>query len=279
MSLEQRIYAVRFDNFKVSGKEMINRDDWQKHYPADNGNLTNWALRSVLFEKGGRKILIDTGFGELYPAGLLSSFYLNGDFSLKKQLSAVGLQPLDIDDVILTHLHFDHCGGCLMRENGFIRPQFPNATLWISQQQWDTALNPLEKEIDSFHTETIVKLPNFYKINFIQEEGGYLPGVFFRLVYGHTQGQIIPLIRMDNKTFLFGADLFPSSAHLSPKVNMVYDMIPELSVCEKENYLNQIVENKYYVIFQHGLFIECCSLKRERGNTVIDKIYKINDLF
>jgi len=279
MELNNKIYPIRFENFKVPGGEMITKKDWHKYYPTEDGKLTNWALRSLLFEKGGRKILIDTGFGNMPSHEFLSQFYLNGDFSLGKQLSEVGLKAGDIDDIILTHLHLDHCGGCLTREGNLVVPAFPNATLWISQQQWDSALDPNEKEIDSFHSENIAMLEECYKINFIQEDGGYLPGVLFQLVHGHTTGQIIPIIRMKDKTVLFGADLFPSSAHLDPHVNMVYDIIPELTVCEKENFLNQIVENNYYVIFQHGLYIECCSLKHQKESVVIDKTFKIRDLF
>lgn len=279
MQLNQKIYPIRFENFKVCGEEMITKKDWHKYYPSKDGKLTNWALRSVLFEKGGRKILIDTGFGNMPSNEFLAQFHLNGGFSLEKQFSEFGLKPADIDDIILTHLHFDHCGGCLSTEGDSVVSTFPNATLWISQQQWDTALNPKDNEIDSFHSATIAALKDNYKINFIQEEGGYLPGVLFQLVHGHTAGQIIPVIRMKDKTFLFGADLFPSSAHLDPHVNMVYDIIPELTVCEKENFLNQIVDNHYYVIFQHGLYIECCSLKRQKETIVIDKTFKICDLF
>ena len=279
MDLTRKLYPIRFENFKVPGEEMITKKDWHKHYPAEDGKLTNWALRSLLFEKGGRRCLIDAGFGNMPTEDFLSGFFLNGGFSFEKQLSELHLVAEDIDDVILTHLHFDHCGGCLTRKADTVVPTFPNATLWISQQQWESANNPGEKEVDSFHPETIALLKDHYKINFVPEAGGYMPGVMFHLVHGHTSGQIIPIIRMKERTFVFGADLFPSSAHLDPTVNMAYDVIPELAVCEKENFLNQMVDNQYHVIFQHGLYIEACSLKRQKDSVVIDKTFKIQDLF
>lgn len=279
MGLQQKIYPVRFENFMVPGEDMVSKKNWTKFYPSEDGQLTNWALRSILFEKGGRKILVDTGFGNMPSADFLSTFRLNGGFMLHDQLQGLNLSPSDIDDIILTHLHFDHCGGCLTRVGESVAPTFPNATLWISQKQWDIALNPGEKEADSFLSDHVAQLKDHYRINFVTEEGGYLPGVMFQFVHGHTGGQIIPIIRVNDKTFIFGADLFPSSAHLDPTVNMAYDVIPELAACEKENYLNQIVANNYYVIFQHGLFIEGCTLKRQAGNVVIDKTFKISEMF
>jgi glyoxylase-like metal-dependent hydrolase (beta-lactamase superfamily II) len=264
------IYPIRFDNFKVPGEEMITKTDWPKYYPAEN-QLSNWALRSVLIINSYKKILIDTGFGNKQNNEFFQSFYLNGNFLLSKQLTDLGLTNADITDVVLTHLHFDHCGGCLLKDEDTIVPAFPKATLWISKKQWDSAQHPTEKEADSFLPENIQPLPNYYPVNFITEEGSYLPNIFFRFANGHTAGQIIPVIRVKDKTYLFGADLFPSSAHLNPEVNMGYDIDPELATKEKEKFLIECLSNQDIIIFQHSLYVESCSLKRLNNKIMIDK--------
>ncbi len=269
------IYLIRFDNFKVPGEEMITKPDWPKYYPAEENHLSNWALRSVLIINNYKKILIDTGFGNKQSDGFFQSFYLNGNFSSSKQLADLGLTNANITDVVLTHLHFDHCGGCLLKDNDTIIPAFPKATLWFSKQQWDSAQHPNEKEVSSFLTENINPLPDHYPINFIKEEGSYLPNIYFKMANGHTAGQIIPIIQIKNKTFLFGADLYPSSAHLSPDINMAYDVDADLAAKEKESILDECLANQHIIIFQHGLYIESCTLKRQNEKIVGDRIVKL----
>jgi glyoxylase-like metal-dependent hydrolase (beta-lactamase superfamily II) len=271
-----RLFPIRFNNFRVPGAEMITKPDWQKYYPADEGLLANWALRSLVVVTDHHKILIDTGFGNKQPDGFFSQFQLNGEFSLTAQLSAINLTSSDITDVILTHLHFDHCGGCLLKENDKIVTAFPNAKLWISKSQWASAIHPNDKELDSFLPENITPLPNHYVINFIEEEGSYLPGIYFKLVNGHTSGQIIPIIQLQNKTYLFGADLFPTSAHINPEVNMSYDLDTSLATKEKEKMLEECVSNGYVIIFQHSLFIEACTLKRNGNRIEVDKTCRVS---
>jgi glyoxylase-like metal-dependent hydrolase (beta-lactamase superfamily II) len=272
-----KLYPIRFDNFRVAGEEMITKPDWQKYYPAD-GVLTNWALRSVLIVTEHRKVLIDAGFGNKQSEAFFKTFQLNGNFSLTSQLAAINLSGSDITDVLLTHLHFDHCGGCLLRKNNEIIPAFPNASLWLSKIQWESAQNPGAKEADSFLPENINSLPDHYPVNFIEEEGGYMPGIIFKLVHGHTAGQIIPVIHIQNKICLFGADLFPSTAHLEPDVNMSYDINEELATKEKEQILEECALNNYIIIFQHSLYIECCTVKKQHGKVVLDKTFHLESI-
>jgi glyoxylase-like metal-dependent hydrolase (beta-lactamase superfamily II) len=273
-----KVLPIRFDNFKVPGKEMITHSNWQKYYPTDDKELSNWALRSVIAISGNHKILIDTGFGNKQSKDFFDNYHLNGNFSINYQLKEAGLTSDDISDVILTHLHFDHCGGCLLKKGNEIFAAYPNATLWMSRLQWDNAINPDEKESDSFLPENILPLPQYYKIKFIEEEGSYLPGFYFKLVNGHTKGQIIPVIHMKNQTLLFGGDLFPSTAHINLSINMNYDMDQSKATIEKADILNEIVDLKAYIIFQHSLYIECCNLKRQRGIIIPDKYMQLQQL-
>jgi glyoxylase-like metal-dependent hydrolase (beta-lactamase superfamily II) len=265
LTFPTQIFAVYFNSFVVPGADMVVAPgkDWRKLYPAYNHDYSKWALRSLIVSKGGSVVLFDTGFGNKQPESFFEPFQLEGDYCINQQLAEIGLTKNDITDVVLTHLHYDHCGGCLLKENNNIVAAFPKAKLWISSSQWENAMNPSEEEKESFLDENIKPLSDFYPIQFV-EEGSYLPGIYFKITNGHTKGQIVPLIKLEQDSLLFGADLFPSSAHLDPDVNMFYDLDGEVAKAEKQTILDECIRNKYSIVFQHGLFIEACKVFYEK---------------
>lgn len=126
-----KLYTIPTGNFKLDGGAMfgvVPKVIWQKLNPPDENNLCNWAMRCMLVEEAGRLILIDNGIGNKQDAKLMSHYYLNGDDTLNKSLSALGVEPDAITDVILTHLHFDHCGGSIVKKEAKLVPAFENAT-------------------------------------------------------------------------------------------------------------------------------------------------------
>lgn len=270
LTFPTQIFPVYFQSFLVPGAAMVVAPgkDWRKFYPPVNTDFSKWVLRSLIVVKGGSVVLIDTGFGNKQTDSFFGQFHLEGEYSLDSQLAEIGLSKTDITDVVLTHLHYDHCGGCLLKEGNKIVPAFPRAKLWISSAQWETALNPSVEEKESFLDENIKPLPDFYPIQFV-EEGGYLPGIYFKIANGHTTGQIIPLIKLSEGNLLFGADLFPSSAHLDSDINMAYDTDRTQAKKEKQQVLDECIRNNYIIAFQHGLFIEGCTVSKVRNQIEI----------
>lgn len=268
-----QIFPVYFNSFQVPGAAMVVSPgkDWRKFYPATGVDSSKWVLRSLIVVKGGSVVLIDTGFGNKQPDSFFEPFHLEGDYKLDSQLAEIGLAKTDITDVVLTHLHYDHCGGCLLKEGNKIVPAFPRAKLWISSAQWETALNPSEEEKESFLEENIKPLADHYSIQFV-EGGSYLPGIYFKIADGHTRGQIVPLIKLNQTSLLFGADLFPSSAHLDADINMAYDTDRAQAKKEKQQILEECISNNYVIAFQHGLFIEACKVSRVKGNLEVHQV-------
>lgn len=268
-----QIFPIYFSQFVVPGEAMVVSPygNWKELYPVAGNGLSKWALRSLIVVNGKTVTLIDTGFGNKQPASFFEPFCLEGDYNPDTQLKQVGLSRNDITDVVLTHLHYDHCGGCLFKENDKIVVAYPKAKLWISSAQWENALDPLPEEKDSFLDENIKPLQNYYPVEFV-EEGEYIPGIYFRIVNGHTRGQIIPLIKLDNGYLLFGADLFPSSAHLHPDVNMAYDMDVAQAKKEKQQILEECIRNDYTIFFQHGLDMEACKISRKESEIVVHPV-------
>ncbi len=253
---------------------------WNKKYPSDENNLIPLDLKSLVIETEGRVVLIDTGFGDKQSDKFFSHFHLFGGDGLLNGLAKFGYKPTDITDIIHTHLHYDHCGGGVgVDEQGNYYPVFPNAKYHISQTQWDWAIKPNVREADSFLKENFLPIKEFGQLNLVKVEEELIPGIDIRFFNGHTKGQIIPIIHLPNgKKLVYAADLFPSIAHIHLAWNMSYDVEPLVTMKEKELFLNEAIENSYYLFYQHDHYNECCSLTNTPKGIRAGETLKLNEL-
>lgn len=260
-----KLIPIETGNFKLDGGAMfgvVPKVLWQKLYPADENNLCNWAMRCLLVVDGERRILIDNGIGNKQDENWLKHYYLNGDATLEKSLAEAGFKPEDITDMIITHMHFDHCGGSVnynADKSGF-ELAFPNATYWTSKQQFEWATHPNRREEASFLKENILPIQESGKLKLIEEEGEYIPNITFKLYNGHTEGQLIPHINYDGKTVVFMADLMPSSAHIPMPWIMAYDTRPLETLKDKERFYAEALASDYVLFLEHDLYNEACTL-------------------
>jgi len=259
------LYSILTGNLKLDGGAMfgvVPKVIWNKLYPCDENNLCNWSMRCLLIIEGDRKILIDTGIGDKQSEKFFANYYLNGSDSLDASLAKAGYSKDDITDVILTHLHFDHCGGAVMwnEERTDYLPAFKNATYHISRQQWEWATHPNNREKASFLKENILPIKEKAKLHLIESDEELFPGVSVRLFHGHTDGQMIPFIRYNGKTIVYMADVMPSVAHIPLPYVMSYDTRPLITLKEKEVFLKEAVRNNYLLFFEHDLYHECCTV-------------------
>lgn len=268
-----KLYAIETGNFKLDGGAMfgvVPKSLWNDVYPADENNLCNWAMRCLLVVEGDRKILIDNGIGDKQDEKFLKHYYLNGDDSLEKSLAAAGYSTDDITDMVLTHLHFDHCGGSIKKtgEEQF-ETTFKNATYWISKAQWELTVNPNRREKASFLKENILPIKESGQLQLVEEDGDLSNNFYVKLFNGHTDGQIIPYIKYNDKTIVFMADLLPSAAHVPVSYIMAYDTRPLVTLKEKEKFLKEAIENGYILFLEHDIYHECCTIQdTEKGPRV-----------
>ena len=273
-----KLYTINTGYFKLDGGAMfgvVPKSIWNKINPADENNLCSWALRCLLIEDGDRLILVDNGNGDKQDAKFFSHYYLHGDDTLDKSLAKHGFSRNDITDVFLTHLHFDHCGGSIIREGDKLVPTFQNATYWSNKEHWDWAVHPNDREKASFLKENILPIEESGQLKFInvaEFSDNRLGSTFFtenisvRLVSGHTQAMMLPQIKYKDKAVVFVADLLPSAGHIPIPYVMAYDMFPLTTLNEKKSFLKEAVENNYILFFEHDPKIECCDLQMtERG--------------
>jgi glyoxylase-like metal-dependent hydrolase (beta-lactamase superfamily II) len=270
-----KLFSINTGYFKLDGGAMfgvVPKVMWNKLNPADENNLCNWAMRCMLIDTGHRRILIDNGIGDKQDAKFMSHYYINGSETLDSSLLQAGYAKADITDVILTHLHFDHCGGSIIRDGDKLISAFPNATFWSNERHWNWAVNPNDREKASFLKENILPIQESGKLKFIPVvENGTLmfdnePNISIRYAFGHTDAMMLPQINMDGKTVVFMADLLPSPSHIPLPYVMAYDMFPLTTLQEKKIFLEEAVDNNYLLFFEHDPHIECCHLIRtERG--------------
>ncbi|HCN85027.1 MAG TPA: MBL fold metallo-hydrolase, partial [Sphingobacteriaceae bacterium] len=223
-----KLHTIDTGFFKLDGGAMfgvVPKTIWQKLNPADENNLCTWAMRCLLIEDGERLILIDTGMGDKQDTKFFSHYYLSEDDTLEKSLNKNGFSCDDITDVFLTHLHFDHCGGAIIRDGEKLVPAFKNATYWSNEQHWNWAVNPNEREKASFLKENIIPIQESGQLKFIDTIDGvaFSDQIKIRFAYGHTDAMMLPQIQYKEKTIVYMADLLPSTGHIPLPYIMAYD--------------------------------------------------------
>ncbi|GAC1440315.1 MAG: MBL fold metallo-hydrolase [Sediminibacterium sp.] len=270
-----QLYTINSGYFKLDGGAMfgvVPKSIWNKLNPADENNMCSWALRCLLIEDGDRLILVDNGMGDKQDARFFSHYYLHGNDTLENSLAKHGFSKDAITDVFLTHLHFDHCGGSIIKAGDKWVPAFKNAVYWSNERHWQWATEPNDREKASFLKENILPIQQSGQLKFIPtpaagfDDKGRLPVVPFtetvsvRFVSGHTNSMMLPQINYKGRTIVYMADLLPSVAHIPLPYVMAYDMFPLTTLQEKKSFLQEAVENNYILFFEHDPANDCCTL-------------------
>ncbi len=276
------LFTINTGFFKLDGGAMfgvVPKSIWNKINPADENNMCSWALRCLLIQEGNRLVLVDTGMGTKQDTKFFGHYYLHGDDTLEKSLAAHGFTTDEVTDVILTHLHFDHCGGAIKKEGETYSTTFKNATYWSNDRHWKWATAPNDREKASFLTENILPMQQSGQLKFIETAPvDFPPNIMIRQVFGHTEAMMLPQINYKGRTILYMADLLPSAGHIPLPYVMAYDMFPLTTLNEKKSFLTEAQENDYVLFFEHDPLIECCTLQlTDRGIRMKDsfKLYEL----
>ncbi len=272
-----QLYSVQTGFFALDGGAMfgvVPKVLWQKLIPPDDRNRIPMAMRALLIQTENRLVLVDVGVGHKYTPKFADLYAIDhSKYTLAGELEKLGFSVSDITDVVLTHLHFDHAGGSTQRVGERLMPTFPNARYYVQRSHWAWAHAPNPRERASFFPENYDPLEATGQLVLVEGETELLPGVRLHVVNGHTEGQQLVSVHYKGHTLLYGADLFPTSAHLPLPYVMAYDVRPLVTFTEREQYLPWLVRERVIVFYEHDAAIECSTViekeagRYERGET------------
>lgn len=279
-----KISVIPTGYFKLDGGAMfgvVPKRMWAKLNPPDDLNMCTWAMRALLVEQGDRKVLIDTGMGNKQDEKFRAHFMPFGEEDLFGSLARAGVQREEITDVFLTHLHFDHCGGALWKnERGEVELSFPNAVYWTNRSHLEWALHPNAREKASFLPENILPLQEQNKLQFIdvQQNIEFLPDFKVRFFYGHTEAMMAPVLQVGDRQIIYCADAMPSQWHIGLPYIMAYDVRPLVTLEEKETMLTTAAQQGDILFFEHDPVAECGTVRLdEKGRVVLDRVGQLAD--
>lgn len=234
---------------------------WEKQIAADELNRIPLKARCLLLEGQGRLILIDNGIGSKYNSKFAQIYAIDDETeNLDKSLHQAGFSKDDVTDVILTHLHFDHCGGSTELVNGSSRVAFKNAIFHVQKEHWNWADQNNIREKASFLPENLKPLEESGQLNLIEGTFDLFSGVEVIPVDGHTRAMQLVRVHDQNTSLLFAADLLPTHAHLSPAWNMGYDLWPMTTIDEKAALLEKAIQGQWQLFFEHDPVVSLASV-------------------
>lgn len=262
---------LRLDGGAMFG--IIPRPLWERRIAPDERGRIPLAMRCMLIEGDGRLLLIDNGLGDKYDDKFADIYGVDQESNeLHRSLRAAGFDAADVTDVVLTHLHFDHCGGSTTRgASGGVDVAFPNATFHVQARHWEWA-HESPREQASFLQENLSPLAASGQLHLLDGETEIVPGVETIIVDGHTRGQQLVRVFDSARSLLFAADLLPTAAHVPALWIMAYDVAPLDTLAEKQRILARAAREGWRIMFEHDVGTATGRIEEsERGFHAVDR--------
>jgi glyoxylase-like metal-dependent hydrolase (beta-lactamase superfamily II) len=242
---------------------IIPKTMWEKKIPCDGRNRIQLAMNCLLVHAGGKRILVETGIGAKMSPKLRDIYGVEGPF-LNDRLKDRGLDPSEIDIVINTHLHFDHCGGNTRIVKDKVVPTYPNAKYVVQRGEFEHAKHPTERDRASYIEENYVPLSSA-KLALLEADRAIAPGVELIRVPGHTANMQCVKLSGGGKTAFFLADLVPTTAHLPLPWIMGFDLYPMTTLENKKKWIPELVKEGSIALFCHDTKTPAAYLRERNG--------------
>ncbi len=240
--------------FGVDGGAMfgvVPRPAWQKLQPPDEGSRIRLALRPLLIINGTARVLVDCGIGDKSDPDFADACRVERTDTIDASLARAGLRADDITHVILTHLHFDHCGGATRIESGRVVPRFSKARHYVQRAEWQLAVSPNHRSRAAYLTEDFVPVKEAGLLEVVEGDFMPVPGIEVKLVPSHTPGLQVVFARSGGRTALFWSDLLPTQSHIATPYIIGYDVLPLETMNAKERLVAQAVAEQWLCFPAH----------------------------
>ena len=271
---ELDIFLVSDGRFRLDGGAMfgvVPKALWERQVPADERNRITLGLNCLLIRATGKTLLVETGIGEKLDSKWQDIYGVEHTATLVESLGACGVAPEEVDIVINTHLHFDHCGGNTRRDrDGKLVPVFPRARYLVQRGELEHARQPTERDRASYLPENFEPVAVRGQWEEVEGNREVVPGVELVRVPGHTRDlQCIKLTSVGRTAFFF-ADLVPTRAHLPFSWVMGYDLYPLTTLEQKKIWVPEAIRNEWLCLFAHDLEVPAAYLRERNGKVVAE---------
>ncbi len=243
---------------------------WNSLSPADRKNRVAVGLNCLLIQTGGKNILVDTGVGTKHSLRRKNMFAMRAG-ELVAELRAQGLDVEDIDIVALTHLHFDHSGGCTRRGSGDrVVPTFPRATYLAQRKDWHEANHPSERILDAYMPEDFLPLEENHQLKLLDGSTEIAPGIWLKVTGGHTSGHQMVYIESGDRRVACLGDVLPTPHHLPLPYISAWDVRPLDTLECKSQLLGEAERERWLLIFAHSVGPKAGYLVRKDGQLIVE---------
>jgi len=249
---------------------VVPKSMWQKKVTPNDRNLVPTGLNSVVVRTGDKTILIETGIGNKLPEKMIKIY--GQPAKLLDNLVAAGISPDDIDIVINTHLHFDHCGWNTILHGSSVVPTFPRATYYAPEGEWQYSRQPSERDAISYISANYDPLITSGQMQLLKGDQEIVPGISVAVYPGHTRHMQAVILRSAGKTACYISDLIPTTWHLDLTWGMSFDLFPLETITNKKRYYAQAIPEKWLTLFTHDPNIPWAYVEKDEKEKMVARI-------
>jgi glyoxylase-like metal-dependent hydrolase (beta-lactamase superfamily II) len=257
---------------------VVPRELWRRDHPPDEQNRIRLNLTCPLIMRGREAILVDTGIGNRL-SDVERKIFDHGDGWLPDHLRALGMEAGDVTAVVVSHLHFDHCGGLVRRRNsGALEAAFPKARIIVQRGELEIAREPRNERLHAAYRHAAeILAPNLTRLEAIDGQQEIAPGVTALPTGGHTRDHQVVRVEDAGASFVHLADIVPTRSHMRGPWNQAYDLDALTTMEQKAAHLKQAAETRAWISFAHDDQVFAAQVRNDRGRLVLSEQVVVNE--